>query len=62
MQQVSIARKIGGGVASVDQGKTAAMKDFKGKCHGCGMVNGHFLPDCKVVSEESKEMILAAKR
>ena len=43
----------------VDQGKTSAVKKApKGKCHGCGMVNDHFLSDYKVVSEETNKMII----
>ena len=44
-----------GGVALSKKGKTAAVKKSpKGKCQGCGMVNNHFLSDCKVVSKNQR--------
>ena len=47
----------------VKQGKTAAAKKAtKGKFHGCGMVNDDFFSDFKVISEEAKKIIIAAKR
>ena len=46
-QQAPITNKEeDGGVAFVKQGKNAAVKKSpKVKCHGCGMVNDHFLSD-----------------
>ena len=50
-------------MAFVKQGKTAAVKkDTRGKCHGCGIVNDHFLSDLKVVCKEAKKIIMASKR
>ena len=47
----------------VKQGKTASMKKTpKGKCHGCCMVNDHFLSYQKVVSKEAKKKIMATKK
>ena len=41
-----------GGMAFIKQGNTAAVKKYnRGKCHGYGMVNDHFLSKCKVVSK-----------
>ena len=52
-----------GGISSVEQGKTAVVKKSpKGKCHGYGMVNDHFLSDFKVVSKEAKKMIMYSNR